>query len=958
MVNTLKRSTVMPALYFLFACLLSFIAQQSAAAAEELANSKAQATQPSIQSYLYTGPDALTPNKGKQSDNWQLLNNNLATLNHPSNHSLLRVDLKYPNALPTSNYLLELDSNEAQSVDIYQYDKETQELTLIKKDMGILHPFENRPMSYRNITIPLNFYNNGSQIFLFHIEHSYAMKVKFKLWPEDSYIRQLNSELIFFGMIYGSLLMIIIYNLFVYASLREKNHLWFFVFGALSGMFITFQEGHFLQFIAVDQLWPKSIAYAAVTALMCLSFSVFSSYFLDLKRHSAFLNHVLLGVGASAAAFSLLLGSRGDAVIFSPYTLLIVFVLYSVAIAIGLSIWHKGVTSAGFFALAIFLCSFGLFAEFIAHLSFNQFSITNYSLSSIGNTAMLFVFAFALADKMRVLNKEKLEASKKLVKVTEEKAQTNLEVYQSKINEIQLKQEAQSALVEAKAKNEFLSTMGHEIRTPMSGVIGMTELLNDTKLTPDQTAYVESIKNSANALLNVINGLLDYSKIESGGMDLEARVFNLETLIDNCIDLFALSAVEKQLQFTAFVKPNTPTQLKGDSEKLKQITLNLLNSISDIAGISHISLQVGSTGKVSVNSEEIIFTIHVKGIELEKADIESWFELLGDDSEANNSASILNIRVSRQLLELMHGDLSFELNDDGFTLSYNARLLTTRDSNNDITQERSQLLNNRRLLLCHSDSDIQQQIQELSQSWGMECALAEDSKAAADMLLDDNKAFQALIIEDTALTPELQMNIRQSNVNHNFITAVIVINNNQAIVEDDIKKRGIQCLLTPPFTTADLYQSLTQSMGMQVLDDQDNYTEENIHVLVAEDNNINLMVIQGMLKKIGITPDVASNGEEALYRAKSQHYDLIFMDCEMPILDGYEATQAIRQSEQENMPEFPSIIIGLSAHDDAEYKSKAETFGMDDFLPKPINSTDLNTILKQFIDRHSKKAAS
>ena len=191
----------------------------------------------------------------------------------------------------------------------------------------------------------------------------------------------------------------------------------------------------------------------------------------------------------------------------------------------------------------------------------------------------------------------------------------------------------------------------------------------------------------------------------------------------------------------------------------------------------------------------------------------------------------------------------------------------------------------------------------------------------------------------------------KENVNHNFSTAVIVINNNQVIPEDDIKKRGIQCLLTPPFTAAEFYNSLIQSMGMQPDEEQDeNYTENNISVLVAEDNNINLMVIQGMLKKMGIMPDIATNGEDALFRTKKQNYDLIFMDCEMPILDGYGATEAIRQIEQENMQDKPSIIIGLSAHDDSEYKSKAETSCMDDFLPKPINSSDIKDILKQFID--------
>lgn len=877
---------------------------------------------------------------------WNKISNNIAKLPFNTQHSLIKVHVNARQSM-SLQFLLEIAGSDIQSLDVYRYDFKSASLIPLYTDIGIKHRYANRPNNYRNPAIPINFKDDKQQTFLLHVEHGTGQKLQLKLWPNDVFSQKVNRELIFFGMIYGALLMIVIYNLFVYLSLGEKNHLWFFLFGGFTGLFISLHEGHFLQFIGTQTDWPKDFSFAIVSALMCFSFSLFSSYFLNLQKHSAILNRVLLSAGSTAAAIILLLGISQSSFAFSPYTLFIILLLYSIGIGIGLSIWYTGIASAGFYALAIFLCSVGFFAEFISGLPFNQLQYNVYSLSSVGNTAMLFVFAFALADKMRVLNKEKLAASLKLVQVTEEKARSSSLAHQRKLTEVQLKQEAQAAVIQAQAKNEFLTTMGHEVRTPMSGVLGMTELLADTKLNQEQQSYVESIKNSANALLNVINGLLDFSRVEAGNVEVDSRLFHLDQLIDGCIDIFALNSREKSFSFTAFVLPNTPLQLKGDAEKIKQITLGLLNSLAQIKGVDRLLLTAGQSQKKSVNSIELLFTIDIHGENIEQESIEHWLSQLDDSPDGKNQAQQINMAIFRQLLELMNGDLSFKLSEHGFTLQYTARLLTPKQHEMEADDKRSQIFNNRQLLVCHENPDIIAHITSLSSSWGMHPSEASDSETLIAKLNNKDTIYHTIIIASPLLSADVQLAIRQNNVEQNFNSTIIAINDDKPLSPEDMRTQGIQAALQPPFTSGELYKTLTQSMGIDAKTDTKD-KQFDLKVLVAEDNDINLMVLEGLLKKLSIHCDVARNGQQAVDKAEVKQYDLIFMDCEMPELDGYQATTAIRKLEQQESREQTAVIIGLSAHTDGDYKSRAEDTGMDDFLAKPINGQDIEVLLQQF----------
>ncbi|CAA0096912.1 Signal transduction histidine-protein kinase BarA [BD1-7 clade bacterium] len=827
-------------------------------------------------------------------------------------------------------------------------------LTEEHMDLGHQHRFSSRPINYRNILYPINLRAGETTTLLFRVDHYFDQLIKIIPWDSENLQKLKTQEHVFFGMIYGSLFMIIIYNLFIWFSIRERSHLLFVFFGTATGLFMSMHEGHFAQFVAPEALWPKDMFYAIIAALMCIGFTFFSSSFLDLNRWSPNLTRMLLGAGAVAATVIILIGLSDEPIVFSPYLLLIVISLYVCGIYAGLYIRNQGIASAGYFSLAIFLCTLGLMLDFGSNISVLPWTRWSFSYASIGNTAMILVFAFALADKMRQLNNEKLDTTYQLMKLTEEKAQSNIEVYKSKLNEVQLEKRADEAKIESRAKSEFLATMSHQIRTPMNGILGMTELLDDTVLEDDQRHFVSSINKSAKSLLNVINDLLDYSKIESGTMALESKLFNLERIIDDCINISALKATETKLNFVGCVEPNTHLQLKGDAPKIRQVTLNLLNIVFGFSSGGTVVLKASQTGKNTVNSTEVRVEVVSKGVLLTEEDVASLLQPFNDAAKSSKQkGQEIGLAVSRELIELMHGRLGIDRDEhvNSTTLWFTTRLLLPHTNEMQRLMDRSKILSGRRLLICDDNEEIVTTIKGLTESWGMQCNTCSSARDASELLLHDDSAYQVLMIAEEFLTPEVQLAIRKSNVDHNFITSVNLITRVRfTMTQAEMKKRGIQSVLEIPYSTLNLYQSLLKSMGIDNVE-VDKTNDAPLSILVAEDNTVNQMVIDGLLKKLRFKPRLVNNGLEAVntFLDESTEFNLIFMDCEMPEMSGYEACKAIREFEQKNNTELAdrSVIIGLSAHSTPEYREQAYEAGMNDFIVKPLTIEDIEDVIER-----------
>lgn len=890
---------------------------------------------------------------------WQATDKEQLFLSPTDGASWVRIDLHNTDDLEQL-FFLQLSDNELPSVQAYIFDEQG-ELEPFYAGLGLDHRFAERPIEYRRSIYPIFLAPGEQQSFIFHLRHYYPIKVHPVVWNESAFQRYSASENMFFGMLYGALSMIIIYSLFIYCTLRERSYLLFLLFGIFTGLFISMQEGHFYQFVQSDNIWPKESFYGLTTALMCISFTFLTTVFLHLQQRSRFALRIMLIVGCSLSLFLLLLGVNQQAIVLSYISLAIISVVYTTAIVIAFILWYiRKSRSAGFFAIAISLCNIGLLVDFSTQLAISPWPMFNHGYASMGNAAMLLVFAFALAHKMRVLQQEQVATSEELLRINEEKALTHIEQYREQLQKTRLEKQASEANIKNRAKSEFIATMSSDIRTPMNSILGLTELLGDSELDKKQQYLVESINSSAKSLLNVINGLVDYSQIQIGQLSMDVRVFNLAKLVDDCVSIFSLHASEEKLYFTGMVAPGTALQYRGDVEKIRQVLLNMLSNAFRFDHLSGISLRVSTGDRKAVNSDEIRFEIICHNVLLSQQVRNALLTRFdGKQDKDRLSAELGMLTVSLELVELMQGDLGIEIDEDEqcSILWFSLRLLIPNKDEVLELPDYSKWLADRHLLVCDPQQRYNNTVKALTSSWGMKTKTTLTSQDAIDALIDDEQTYQVLMITEECLTPDVQIAIRKGNVDRNFNTSIILTTRTRyALSQDEMKKQGIQLILEKPWTTQQLYQALMQSMGIDASSKADDAEQSKpLKVLIAEDNNINLMVLEGLLKKLQVEVSSARDGQQALeiYAEEEPPFDIIFMDCEMPIKDGYQTTLAIRQAEEKTT--IKSVIIGLSAHTDTEYREKAIQSGMDDFVAKPINLDYINNLIASYHAGHFDK---
>lgn len=886
---------------------------------------------------------------------WQASESKQLFLSPIEGASWVRIDLKNPNDVGQL-FFLQLSDNELPSIQGYNFDNESQ-LQALFANLGLDHRFAERPIQYRRSIYPVFLEPGEQQTLIFHLEHYFPVKVQPVVWSELGFQRYSISETLFFGMLYGALSMIIIYSLFIYYSLRERSYLLFLLFGIFTGLFISMQEGHFYQFVQADTIWPKESFYGLITALMCISFTFLTTVFLHLQQRSRFALRLMLIVGCSLSLFLLLLGLNQQAIILSYFSLAIIATVYTTAIAIAFLLWYvRKSSSAGFFAIAISLCNIGLLIDFSTQLPIMPWPLFNYGYASLGNAAMILVFAFALAYKMRVLQRDQTQASEQLLRINEEKAHSHIEQYREQLQKARLEKEASEATIKNRAKNEFIATMSSDIRTPMNSVLGLTELLSDSPLDEKQQYLVESINSSAKSLLNVINGLVDYSQMQVGQLSIDIRPFNVAKLIDDCVSIFSLQASEEKLYFTGMVDPGTSLQYRGDVDKIRQILLNMLSNAFRFEHLNGISLRVSTDMKKAVNSDELRFEVICHNVLLNQ-DTRNALLTPFDGKHDKANAELGMLTVSLELVELMQGRLGIDIDEDEqcTILWFSLRLLIPSKDEVIELPDYSKWLTDRHLLVCDPQLRYNNTVKALTTSWGMKTKTTLTSEDAITALLDDEQTYQVLMITEECLTPDVQIAIRKGNVDRNFNTSIILTTRTRyALSKEEMKKQGIQLILEKPWTTQQLYKALMQSMGIDSKTD-DGVETKPLKVLIAEDNNINLMVLEGLLKKLHVDISSARDGQQAfeLYAKEEPPFDIIFMDCEMPVKDGYQTTLAIRQAEEKTNSK--SVIIGLSAHTDTEYREKAIQSGMDDFVAKPISLDYINNLIASYHAGHFDK---
>ena len=812
--------------------------------------------------------------------------------------------------------------------------------TLVEQlNTGTQQPQANRPLPSSDFMLPLPQADKPLDVYV-RLVSQHQLRPYITLQAAVNSAANQNLTLVY-GLLFGCIGMLILHNLVRFAYTRSRSSLWLAaceLLLMLSVILLLNLAGPWLPNWHAIQT-PGAYLALLLTAPCGLMFAY--RFFSPLGPHP--LNKLLLGDILFTVVCGLLL--------LFVNTLPLNIITYLLVALAGLSMlfvsayhWQKGYRPARLFVAGMVVFNIGALIILPALLGLTL-------VPPQGLIIILLVFicvsgllmSVALFERHRSITEDRFSVSRDL-------AASNAEI---------------------NAKAEFLAKISHEIRTPMNGVLGMTELLLGTPLSVKQRDYVQTIHSAGNELLTLINEILDISKLESGQIELDDVQFDLNALIEDCLSIFRAKAEQQNVELISFIQPQVPRVISGDPTRLRQTLLSLLENALKKTDEGEILIVVALDDRSAKPRLRIAVQDSGLPMDTEERDALMHAELHSKNFlSATRLGGNLGLVIARQLIRLMQGEFGIKSGStQGSTLWLTLPLDPDRLEHP--TSDLDSPLQGARVLVVDDNDTCRKVLVQQCSAWGLNVSAVPSGKEALALLRTKahlRDYFDVVLLDQNmpGMTGmQLAAKIKEDpSLNHDILLIMLtgISNAPSKIIA---RNSGVKRILAKPVAGYTLKTTLADELnqrnkGVAVPHRPPTgptlpiKVPGDFRILVAEDNSISTKVIRGMLGKLNLNPDTASNGEEALEAMKAQRYDLVLMDCEMPILDGFSATQQLRAWEVSHQ-RIRTPVVALTAHILSEHKERARQAGMDGHMAKPVELSQLRELVEFWVAQRQQR---